>query len=421
MSNKLKASAKVVLILSFSTLSLLLLLLIASGRQVALVLAQAPTEGNNGAAIDPADLETLGFSAAEIAAAQVPASDFEIVKTASASSVTAGNAIDYTIRITNTHPTDDAIVFFYDDYPTQLQNVTYDFGGYEASLTTIFNKPKPTYVLDELLPADDSIEITVSGILTSNVDVAVVNTAQALDALGGSKSDSVAVNVIGVGTPIITNTIYLPFVAKPEPIVLAYAENFNSGAPWFEFDSGGCKTDHQSGQYWVDVDSSNRECLPPAKNENKPESAYRTYGEFQVDAYVSGENQDEDFWYGLFINGSGGDDYYVFRIQPNEDACGSGGDWELRRRKDDNETIIANGSCHPSIRRGYGSGATNTLKITHTSDRKLSVFANGTLLGSVTEPNSSAHLIGTGPGLFVRSASKDALVKYDNYIVNKIN
>lgn len=419
MSNKLKASAKLVLILSFSTLSLLLLLVIAGSWPAALVSAQAPTESDE-AAVTPEDLSALGFSAAEISAAQVRAADFEIVKTASNSTITAGNSIAYTIRITNTHPTDAAVVFFYDDYPTQLQDVAYGFNR-PATETTIFNKPKPTYVLDDPLPAGESVQITVSGILTSNVDVSVVNIAQALDTLGDFQSDSVSVNLIGVGAPTGPATIYLPFIAKPEPIVLAYAENFNSGSPWFEFDSGGCKTDHQDGQYWVDVDSSNRECLPPAKNENKPESAYRTYGEFQVDAYVSGENQDEDFWYGLFINGSGGDDYYVFRIQPNEDACGSGGDWELRRRKDDNETIIANGSCHPSIRRGYGSGATNTLKITHTSDRKLSVFANGTLLGSVTEPNSSAHLTGTGPGLFVRSAGKDALVKYDNYIVNKIN
>jgi hypothetical protein len=49
------------------------------------------------------------------------------------------------------------------------------------------------------------------------------------------------------------------------------------------------------------------------------------------------------------------------------------------------------------------------------------MYINNTLVGSVTEPNSSSHLTGTGTGLFVRSGSKDALVKVDYFNVYKIN
>ena len=37
--------------------------------------------------------------------------------------------------------------------------------------------------------------------------------------------------------------------------------------------------------------------------------------------------------YGLFINGKGGDYYYLFRIWPNN-SCSKGGDWELIRQDD---------------------------------------------------------------------------------------
>ena len=69
-------------------------------------------------------------------------------------------------------------------------------------------------------------------------------------------------------------------------IELAYHENFNSGDPWFEFNFNGCSTNNTNSQYWVDLDN-NKTCLPPAQNEDKPESPYRTYGEFEVEAVSS--------------------------------------------------------------------------------------------------------------------------------------
>jgi hypothetical protein len=127
-------------------------------------------------------------------------------------------------------------------------------------------------------------------------------------------------------------------------------------------------------------------------------------------------------WVGVFINGSGGDDYYVFRIQPNEDGCGSsGGDWELRRRKDNKETVLRSGACHPSIKRGYGSGNVNTIKISHATDRNLSVSVNGTLLAIFQEENTGNHLTGTGVGVYVLADNVDVLMKFDNFKVFKFS
>ena len=421
MQNKYKYPVKLILGLVTAHLILFFALLLGGPWHAALVSAQEPSGDSGPPVVDQAALTALGLSAAEVQSALATVADLQIIKTTGTTSVNSGSTVAYTIRITNTHATESAVVFFYDNYPSQLQNVTFAFTR-PATETTIFNNPKPTWVLQDPLPANEVVQITVSGKLVSASNATVVNTASAIDLFGASKSNSVSVNIVGSGpAPGGSGLIFLPFVLKPEPVVLAYSEQFNSGNPWAEFDSNGCRTDHQTGQYWVDVDLSNRDCLPPAKNENKPESPYRTYGEFEMAAYISGEDQNEDNYYGLFINGSGGDDYYVFRIQPNEDGCSSGGDWELRRRKDDSESTIANGSCHPSIKRGYGSGATNILKIAHTNDRKLSMYINNTLVGSVTEPNSSSHLTGTGTGLFVRSGSKDALVKVDYFNVYKIN
>jgi uncharacterized repeat protein (TIGR01451 family) len=342
------------------------------------------------------------------------APSFQIVKKSNALTVTAGSRITFTIFITNTGPDPAPTVIFYDDYPAQLTNVAYAFSR-PATKTTLIPNPKPTWVLTASLPVNQRLVVTVTGILTSTVNVTVTNTAKVTNFFP-EVSNQASVNVgiyrksIGPG-----RILYLPAIFKPVKLILVYLEDFNVGQPWFEgtIDSG-CVTNNTSGQYWVDLEKTNRTCLPPAPNVNKPSSPYITYGEFEVAAYHS--EGPSEAWYGIFINGQGGNNYYLFRIQPNEDACTVGGDWELIRRAGGNEVSLAAGSCHPAIRRGYGVNATNILRITHKSDRKIAVIANGTLLGTVTD-NSSNHLVGTAPGLYVRSDIQNIRIKFDNFTV----
>ena len=267
-----------------------------------------------------------------------------------------------------------------------------------------------------------TVHVTVTGILTSATSVTVTNqaTVSAFE-LGETTStnNSSSVQVGIVSGQVMSSTIYLPIVIKStKTTVLAYNENFDSGEPWIEFNVNGCNARNQNGQYWIELDSTDRTCLPPAQNENKPESPYRTYGEFQVDVYHS--EGESEAWYGLFINGAGGSDYYLFRVQPNEGNCSSGGDWELIRRKDNNQTLLASGACHPSIKRGYDNTSANTLKISHENDRNLSVFVNGTLLGVVQEDTVN-HLTDTGTGLFSESRNVKVIMKFDNFKVFKFD
>lgn len=206
--------------------------------------------------------------------------------------------------------------------------------------------------------------------------------------------------------------LYFPIVYKnptptPPPIVLVYEENFNSGEPWIEFDSGGCDAYHSNAQYWVELTEDNN-CWPPADSD-----ANRTEGEFQVDAYQSGDSGKRgNAAYGLFINGAGGDYNYLFRIWPNN-SCSSGGDWELLRTSGGNTSTVAQGDCNTAIKRGFGSDYTNTLKITHNSN-VISVYVNGTLLRSYTD---SAPLTGTATGIYLKSTDTPILIKYDNFKV----
>ncbi|MDX1521351.1 MAG: hypothetical protein R3264_06970, partial [Anaerolineae bacterium] len=171
--------------------------------------------------------------------------------------------------------------------------------------------------------------------------------------------------------------------------------------------------------YRVKMTEKDKNCLPPARNEPKPDLPFRTYGEFQVEVFDTGEDRDDDAWYGIFINGQGGDNYYLFRVRPNANGCTTGGNWELRRRRNGSETVLANASCVSALKRGYGSGAKNTLKIVHKSDRTLTLFINGVqVFGPFTE-NASQHLTGTATGIYVRSDNQIIRIKFDNFLVNK--
>jgi hypothetical protein len=131
---------------------------------------------------------------------------------------------------------------------------------------------------------------------------------------------------------------------------------------------------------------------------------------------LSGGGDRSNAAYGLFINGQGGDNYYLFRIWPNN-GCATGGDWQLIRRRNGNNSTLRSDSCASAINR---DGGTNILKIAHRSDRTLSVYVNDTLLSSYPE-SSSNHLTGEATGVYVRSADEDVRIKFDDFKVYRFN
>ena len=404
-------------------LALLILAMSAIIGHLAVVIAQEPSDDNRDKVYNNEELlAEFGVSAAEIIQAN---NNFAlvVVKRANVTTVDSGVQVTFTITITNQGPDEALGVFFYDEFPAEMINVNYSFSPGAGAVHNAVDDPKNyLWLLGSPIPKGSAVIVTITGELVSARNVTVTNVAKAY-AYGNPTTiyqDAVEVGIRGYA-PDAPLPIYLPIIFKappPPPIVLAYHEDFNSGNPWLEFSSNGCTTDNRDDKYWVDLDQTDRTCFPPARNQDKPEKPYRTYGEFEVTAYhsedLTGGGGRSNAAYGIFINGEGGDNYYLFRIWPNS-SCSSGGDWQLIRRKSGNSNTILQGSCHTAIKRG---GEINLLRVAHSSDRKLTAYANGTELGSYTD-SSGDHLTGSATGAYVRSADEDVRIKFDDFKVYK--
>jgi uncharacterized repeat protein (TIGR01451 family) len=389
----------------------------------AIVIAQEPSDDNQDRIYTIEDLLTeFGVGAAEIIQAN---NTFTLVveKRANVTTVDSGDQVTFTVTITNQGPDEALGVFFYDEFPAEMTNVNYSFSASAGAVHNEVVDPKDyLWLLGSPIPKGSTVIVTITGKLVSARNVTVTNVAKTY-AYGDPTTiyqSATQVGILGYA-PDAPLPIYLPMIFKappPPPIVLAYHEDFNSGNPWLEFSSNGCKTDNRDDRYWVDLDQTNRTCFPPAKNEDKPEKPYRTYGEFEVTAYhsedLTGDGAKSNAAYGIFINGEGGDNYYLFRIWPNN-GCSNGGDWQLIRRKSGNSNTILQGSCHTAIKRG---GETNLLRVAHSSDRKLTAYVNGAELGSYTD-SPGDHRTGTATGVYVRSADEDVRIKFDDFKVYK--
>jgi len=207
-----------------------------------------------------------------------------------------------------------------------------------------------------------------------------------------------------------------------------YQENFNSttNKKWYAgtTDGGFCTSIYQSSEYEFQAykgqeATGKTTCWRAAPS--AAETLKAVYGQFEIKAYhLSGQS---DSMYGLYINGKGADELYLFRIWPNTSGrtdttkrCSKGGDWELLRVKGGVSKGLTNGRCHPAIKDGVGSDATNVLKLTHERSGKLSIYINGILIDNYTD--SSQLTSGYGAGIYVRSeGTKDISVRFDDFTI----
>jgi hypothetical protein len=114
------------------------------------------------------------------------------------------------------------------------------------------------------------------------------------------------------------------------------------------------------------------------------------------------------------MNGTGGDNYYLFRIKP-DDNCG----WRLIRRRNGSNTTLGSGSCSGSgINTGTGW---NTFAIRHDRDGLISVFVNDQANNNenpLFTINDANRLTGRGVGLYVEADdSEDITARFDNFQV----
>lgn len=205
-------------------------------------------------------------------------------------------------------------------------------------------------------------------------------------------------------------TYYLPRIPKfptPTPDPKLFFDDFSDDATdWPDGENSDCSFDYNSNEYRVEVkaDSDDEdECFAFA-----PEDAEHKLGQFEVQARRSDGNNHFD--YGIYMNGAGGDEYYLFRVERNGSDC----DWEFIRRQDGDSDVKADGACD-SITNDDNKQAV-TLRIRHASNRVISAFLNGVKLYEFTDNDD---LDGEGTGLYVRSYTDndEVVVRFDNFSV----
>jgi hypothetical protein len=210
-------------------------------------------------------------------------------------------------------------------------------------------------------------------------------------------------------------TIYLPIIRKSQ--VLLYSQDFSSSDNiWPKGDDGDCDSSTSGGRYQLKIDKD-KECFRFA-----PKAAEQIYGEFEVLLYHS--EQENNSALGIYINGQGGNNYYLFRIWPNNSCTptpqNTGGNFEFIRNRNGTKEFFpkdSSGICNANIKRGYSFDRANILKVRHTNDKKITLFINGVQVFQMTEGGS--ELLGKGTGVYGRAASnKDFIItKYDDYKV----
>lgn len=208
-------------------------------------------------------------------------------------------------------------------------------------------------------------------------------------------------------------TIYLPIIRKSQ--VLLYSQDFSSSDNiWPKGDDGVCDSLTTGGRYQLTIDED-KDCFRFA-----PKAAEQVYGEFEVLLYQSGEYESNSAL-GIYINGQGGDNYYLFRIWPNISGCSNGGRrYDFIRRKGGNSTTVFSETCNTHIRSGYGFDNHNILKVRHTSDRVITLYINGVQVKQFVESDAN-ELRGDkkGTGVYGKNGAdnKKVILKYDDFKV----
>lgn len=360
----------------------------------------------------PPSLALNGVALTGASSAQTTNAYLQISKTVNQSSVANGGIVQFTVTIRNVHPTDSVPNLTFIENPASTIII---LGNpvFSAPAQPIGGPDEKAWIFDNPLAAGASVTITITAQLlaASPCDLRATNEVAALG------TGAPLVNAKASVVVEIRPCLFMPLVRKdatptPPPVATSpavyYSDNFsNDDSDWPDdiySDSDRCYSEYKDGEYriQVDGDGSRRECFRPAPND-----AEHTRALFEVQARRSGGGG--SFMYGLYANGRGGGEYYLFRVRPNSD-CG----WELIRREDSDSDTVLSGGCDSAINR-YSE--TNRLAIRHSSDDKISVYVNGVRLG--TYDDNDALTGGKGTGVYVRSGNdEENTIRFDNFRVS---
>ncbi|MEM7343706.1 MAG: hypothetical protein AAF485_05650, partial [Chloroflexota bacterium] len=133
------------------------------------VSAQPPKGISESQSFSPDNLATGGLSTdISISTVSTNSFDLEILKRSSAVSVTSGTLVTFTISITNHGPDVTTGAIFYDNIPTQMQNVAYLFN------TGVVSNAEGRWLLNSI-SVNGTVAVTITGILTSAPNVSIIN------------------------------------------------------------------------------------------------------------------------------------------------------------------------------------------------------------------------------------------------------
>jgi len=390
--------------------------------------------------------------------------DLAVSQEASAKSLFSGDTVTYTVVIANCGTLVSKSFLFKHITPPQLQGSNWSFEQAEVIQLKANEWVIPNMAAKEVTTA------TLVGKLVSTQSCPVINKVEVASELVAepNKNNNIAeVEIKVFGSLPCTQYAYLPAIIKqptptPTPTdtptntpipptatttpnntataiarltataaatpVFRYQENFNSTSnkKWYAgtTDSGFCTSVYRDLAYDMEAkkgqeSSGKTTCWRAAPS--AAEALKAVYGQFEVKAYHR-EGQ-SDSMFGIYINGKGADELYLFRIWPNTSVrtdstkrCSNGGDWELLRIKGGTSKGLINGRCHASIKDGTGADATNVLKIIHERNGKISIYINGTLIDTYTD--TSQLTSGYGTGIYERSeGTKDIGIRFDDFTI----
>jgi hypothetical protein len=281
---------------------------------------------------------------------------------------------------------------------------TPNFAG--GGVNAIPNGPNPTaWLITNPINSGNSIQFTVQGNITSTCNVTASYIANAVPFESGA--DPNLSNNTGIGSLTVVAgkvCIYFPIIRRdptPTPNPIVFFDNFSGAQNWSTSDDSDCERRYTGGEYEIVAKTDDVLCFGPA-----PGAAERSFGSFKVKARR--ETGGSDFAVAIYTNGQGADNYYAFEVKPDDD-CG----WRLIRRSGGNSSEVRSGGCESVINRDSGS---NILEIRHFSNGNVSVFINGTQVGSTF--TDGAQLTGRGTGVYIRTNNADDVAgRFDDFTV----
>lgn len=318
------------------------------------------------------------------------------------------DSLSYTVTIMNNGASSVNYIFFTSSFPDEYLVNNYQFSGQTGS--PVVNNGQTTWFLPGPLSSGGTITVIINGAVAAsscNRSVAYTATVYPLFEETNIKQSTSVLNIVNSQT---CGDIYFPYISKvptPTPLPVVYEDNFSDEDddwPTGKFnidddDGDDCAADINSGTYEVTA-YEGKTCFLPA-----PSAAERTTGSFQVEFKRDGDGKSEEFDVGIYIDGEGGDEYYLFRVEYNKDNC----DYRLYRH----DSSKASGDCD-SQSNGYKG--TNKLKITRNSSGSISIYLNDQFLKTYTDGSPYGGK-GTGVYLRERSDGNKVIVDFDNFTV----